>query len=794
MKGDDKMNNIRMNRQTIISLILCILMLTAYSCTAQKEFKMGQEEESMNNWDAAVVHYSTALEKDPGNLTFRIYLLKAKEKAAMQHYEKGMEFKKNRQLELAITEFQIANVLSPSNQKISVELQRVKNTKTAFKHLSLAKDFLIRNDLQSAVNSIRKATELDNESQEIIETYELIKSEVEKVKEMRDIEEAGRARLNIDSIMPVDLVLYDTPLKKVFETLAKAARINIFFDEDFDRTFSSKKVDVEFRDMPFNKVINLLLVSNTLFMNVIDDRSIIIIPDNPRKRKQYTEQVIRVFYLSNAEARKMKALLQAILGRGRYIENEELNTIIVRDEPEKVMLAQRIIELNDKSEPEILLDIELLEVNRGSGTELGMRFSKAEITQSIKGAAAGAEGGGISLQALQFLNQTDNIFSLPSIYYNFLKSSSSAKTLANPQIRITSQQKANLEIGQDVPIKKTLFNTSGGSTYTTESYEFKRIGIKIDVTPFIHFDQSVSLELEITIDNIEAYNEDGYPTVGVRKVKTLLRLQDGETDILAGLIREVENSSQTKVPVLGDIPFLGNIFTYTKKDISRTDLIIALTPHIIRLPDLQPEDSNPIFSGTEDNYQYGTRTPQWYDNVPEAELEQKGAQDSLPVPGTAVPEDIPESRPPLKEIPGIPSAPAEVFIFPAVRRAGLNNIFTVEVRIKNASNVGSVPFYINYDPKIIQAVEAVEGGFLKQGGASTSFMFFPDDTLNGSAIMGYSRLGQDSGADGSGVLAILKFKALGIGETSISFSNNFVKDPSSKDLPAIFTTGKIVVQ
>ncbi len=793
MKGDNTMKNNNKNNRIIISLILCILMLIAYACAAQKEFKMGQEEESMDNWDSAVVHYTNALEKDPNNLTYRIYLLKAKEKAAMQHYEKGMEYKNNRQLELAITEFQIANVLSPSNQKISVELQRVKNTKNAFKHLSLAKDFLVRKDLQNAVNSIRKATELDNESEEILETYELIKAEVEKVKEMQDTAEAGRARLNIDSIMPVDLVLYDTPLKKVFETLAKAARINIFFDEDFDRTFGTKKVDVEFRDMPFNKVINLLLVSNTLFMNIIDDRSIIIIPDNPRKRKQYTEQVIRVFYLSNAEARKMKALLQAILGRGRYIENEELNTIIVRDEPEKVQLAQRIIELNDKSEPEILLDIELMEVNRGDGSELGMKFSNAQITQSIEGAAQTAEGGGISLHALQFLDQTDNIFSLPSIYYNFLKTSGSTKTLANPQIRITNQQKANLEIGQDVPIKKTLFNTSGGSTYTTESYEFKRIGIKIDVTPFIHFDQSVSLELEITIDNIEAYNEDGYPTIGVRKVKTMLRLQDGETDILAGLIREVESNSQTKVPVLGDIPYLGNIFTYTKKELNRTDLIIALTPHIIRLPDLQPEDAEAIYSGTEDNYQFGTRTPQWYDNIPETDVQEGPEEDTgLPIgdakilPGTDTVLDEPLKR--------RSTAPAEVFIFPAVRRAGLNNIFTVEVRIKNASNVGSVPFYIDYDPGIIQAVEAVEGGFLKQGGASTSFMFFPDDTLSGNAILGYSRLGQERGADGSGVLAIMKFKALNVGESHISFSNNFVKDPSSKDLPAIFTTGKIIVQ
>lgn len=783
------MKNTEKKIQLIIILILSILIITSYACTAQKEFKMGQEEESMQNWDAAVIHYSNALERDPNNLTYRIYLLKAKEKAAIQHYEKGMEYKKNRQMELAITEFQIANVLSPSNQKINVELQRVINTKNAFKHLSLAKDFLIRRDLQNAVNSIRRAAELDNESTEIIETYEMIKAEVEKVKERRDIEEAGRARLKIDSILPVDLVLYDTPLKKVFETLAKAARINIFFDEDFDRTFAAKQVDVEFREMPFNKVINLLLVSNTLFMNIIDERSIIIIPDNPRKRKQYTEQVIRVFYLSNAQARRMKALLQAILGRGRYIENEELNTIIVRDEPEKVLLAERIIELNDKSEPEILLDIELLEVNRGAGSEIGMRFSKAEIQQSIRGATASSTSEGISLQALQFLNQTDNIFSLPSIYYNFLKTSGHTKTLANPQIRITNQQKALLEIGQDVPIKKTLFNTSAGTTYTTTSYEFKRIGIKIDVTPFIHFDQSVSLDLEITIDNIEGYNEDGYPTVGVRKVKTLLRLQDGETDILAGLIRETESTNQSKVPLLGDIPFLGNLFSSTKKDISRTDLIIALTPHIIRLPDIQPDDTQPIYSGTEDNYQYGTRVPQWYDNIPDLEIEEE--IDELPVPAGPV---IPDRDMGIDDVDTVSAVPAEVFVFPAVRRAGVNNIFTVEVRIKNAANVGSVPFYLNYDPGIVQAIEAVEGGFLKQGGASTSFMFFPDDSLSGSAILGYSRLGQDKGAEGAGVVAIIKFKALNIGETQISFSNNFVKDPSAKDLPAVFTTGKIIVQ
>lgn len=784
MKGDNTMISNK-NKQKLGLLIVCVLILMFNSCTARREFAMGQEHESMQNWDAAVLHYSRALENDPGNLTYRIYLLRAQEKAAMQHYKKGMEYRKNDQLQLAITEFQIANVLSPSNQKISVELQSIINTKNALKHNRIARDFLARNDLQNAANSIRRAMELDNENNEILETHEMVKQRIERVREERDLAEAGRARLQLDSIMPVDLVLYDTPLRKAFETLGRAARINIFFDEDFDRAFGNKKVDVEFRDMPFNRVLNLLLVSNNLFMNIIDERSIIIIPDNPRKRKQYTEQVIQVFYLSNAEARKMKGLLQAILGRGRYMENEELNSIIVRDEPEKVKLAQRIIELNDKSEPEILLDIELLEVNRDKGTDIGMRFSDSRITHQIEG------GTEISLQSLQYLNQTDHIFRLPSVYYNFLKTSSHTKTLANPQIRITNQHKALLEIGQEVPIKRTQFNQQAGTTYTNISYEFKKIGIKIDVTPFIHFDQSVSLEIEIAIDNIEGYNEDGYPTVGIRKVKTLLRLQDGETDIIAGLIREAESLSQSKIPLLGDLPFIGNLFTNTRKEINRTDLIIALTPHIIRLPDIQPEDSLPIFSGTEDNFQFGTRLPQWYDNIPETEI-----IDPKPGPGPETELPAPDVGPELKPMDDDVKAdlPVEVSLHPSVRRAGVNNIFTVEVRIRNANNVGSVPFHINYDPNIIQAIEAVEGGFLKQGGASTSFMFNPDDRRTGQAMLGYSRLGQQPGADGSGVLAIFRFKALDTGQTEITFSNNSVLDPSARPIPSIFNPGRVIVQ
>ena len=767
-----------------------LLLVFLLSCAANKQFRLGNEESTRENWDAAVLHYSQALEHDPDNVTYKIYLLKAKEKAAIQHYKMGMEYYENKEYKLALTELKVANVLSPSNQKIKVELQNVMNSQRAMKHLSLAKDFMLKRNFQHAATSIAKAMELDNKNEEILATFERIRQAVDKLREQEDIRESGVARLKIDSALPIDLVLYDTPLKKVFETLAKVSRINIFFDEDFEKNMGNKKVDVEFRELPFNKVLNLLLTSNNLFMNAIDERSIIVIPDNARKRRQYKEQVIRVFYLSNAEAKKMKALLQGVLGRGKYVDNEELNTIIVRDEPEKVMLAERIIELNDKSEPEVLLDIELLEVNRNRYAELGMRFSDAKITESIQQSSTSKTGTttqGISLQALQYLNQTDYIFSLPSVYYNFLKTNSMTKTLANPQVRITNQEKASLELGQEVPIKKTLFNTSGGTTYEQTNYEFKRIGINIQVTPFIHFDQSVSLDLKVNIDNIESYNSDGYPTVGVRKVETFLRLQDGEIDILAGLIREDITNTKTKVPILGDIPYLGNLFTNTEKSKNRTDLIIAITPHIIRLPDVHPEDSQPIYSGTEDNFRFGSKTREWYESVPDVAPEDSEAVPVLP--GSEAEETEKEKT---REEAG--DQQVEVFINPAVRRAGIRNIFTVEVRIKNARDVGSVPFYINYDPTIVQGIEAEEGGFLKRNGASTSFMFFPDEKQKGTVMVGYSRLGQDPGADGGGILAIIKFKALKMGETALTFANHAVKDATGKDIPARFTAGKIIVQ
>jgi hypothetical protein len=303
--------------------------------------------------------------------------------------------------------------------------------------------------------------------------------------------------------------------------------------------------------------------------------------------------------------------------------NEQLNAIILRDTVDKVKVAERIIEANDKSKAEVVIDVELLQINSGRLRNLGMLLQPYSIGQSLDlGTPSGTGGAGgtptttstagrVRVSDLEFLNQSNWVLTIPSFVYNFAKENFNAQLLAKPQLRITEGEKARLVIGDKVPIPLTTFNTSntvGGSVVPITSFQYQDVGIQIDLEPRVHHNREVTLKVKVAVDQINSYRGD-QPIIGTRTIESVIRLRDGETNFMAGLIRSDDSNSENGVPGLSEIPLLGRLFSNKRADSQRTDVILTLTPHIIRNAEITEDDLLPIWVGTEANITFRANSP-----------------------------------------------------------------------------------------------------------------------------------------------------------------------------------------
>jgi general secretion pathway protein D len=336
---------------------------------------------------------------------------------------------------------------------------------------------------------------------------------------------------------------------------------------------------------------------------VADAHLITVVPDTPTKRREYEQQVVKTFFLSNADLKETVDLLRIVLGARRVAPLPGSNALTINDAPDKVAAAERIIEVIDKKRAEVVVDVEILEVNRSRLKDYGI-----EITSGIKGVEGVA--GAIFPDPTRVLTLDDNPYSagnlvlssLPGVIYRLLRSDSATRLLANPQLRATEGQTATVRFGDQVPIPVTTFSpiaTGGVSQQPITSFDYKNVGVNIDLTPRVHHDGEVSLALKLDISSVGPPGFQSLPTFNSRQVTSVIRLRDGETNILAGLISDTERTSLSGIPGLADVPILGRIFSHNRKEVSETDIVMTLTPHVVRRPELTEEDLRSFQLGTE---------------------------------------------------------------------------------------------------------------------------------------------------------------------------------------------------
>jgi general secretion pathway protein D len=435
--------------------------------------------------------------------------------------------------------------------------------------------------------------------------------------------------LNPRSDKPISLEFpQPVSLFSIYRALGQAFGINVLFDPNL----RDQEIAIDLKDVTAQSALETLMRAAGHFYKVMDEHTIIIAQDTPQNRRTYEDLVIQTFFLSNAEVKDMLTILRSLIDARKIATNEQLNAIILRDTADKVKVAERIIESNDKSKAEVVVDVELLQINTGRLRELGVSLSNYSIGQSLSvgstsgGTGTGGTGGtgtgttttpsGIRLSDLEFINQSNWLLTIPSFLYNFVKTNTDAQLLAKPQLRITEGEKASLVIGDRVPLPLTTFNTAnnvGGNIVPITSFQYTDVGIRIEMEPRVHHNQEITLKVKVEVSNltgnVQGSGGQSQPIIGTRTIDTVIRLQDGETNFLAGLIRSDETNSDSGVPGLSEIPLIGRLFSNKRNEGQRTDVILTMTPHIIRNAEITQEDLEPIWVGTEANITFRGGSP-----------------------------------------------------------------------------------------------------------------------------------------------------------------------------------------
>ena len=554
-----------------------VLALAASSCASSRAFHDGEREEQHKHWDLAVLYYERALAIDPKDSTARISLQRARFQAAQAHFERGRLHRSAGQLDLAVAELEVSLSLDPTNDSAEQELRRAK-------------------------------AEVETRARENAGG-----TPVEKAKARTRGMRGAPPMLNPASTKPIDVAFApDTTIKKIYAALGAAAGINIIYDPQL----KDDKFTLDLRGMTFQKALETAMRQAGHFYKVIDEKTILIAQDTQQNRKEYEDLVIRTFFLSNGDVKDVSAMVRSILDLRRVGTIPALNAIIIRDTADKVAVAERLIEVNDKAKAEVVVDVELLQVNTDKlltlGTSIGATSVTATVTPGAGSNSAATAATSLPWNAIKALGINDFMFTIPNVTFNFLKQNTDAELLAKPQLRISEGEKAQLVIGDRYPIPVTTINTQQaiGSTgiVPITSFQYQDIGIKIDMEPRVHHNKEVSLKLTIEVSQLSgkvtASDGTSQPIIGTRTITSSIRLKDGETNFLAGLIRKDSTRTKSTIPFLGDLPLIGALFTNNDTEDKRTDLYLTLTPHIIRSPQITEEDLIPIWVGTENNVSF----------------------------------------------------------------------------------------------------------------------------------------------------------------------------------------------
>jgi type II secretory pathway component GspD/PulD (secretin) len=769
---------------TIIAI--AVMATLAGACATGGAFKRGDTAARAGDWDAAVVHYRQAVQSDPDNVQYKIALERAMLSASGIHIDAARLAEARGQLDVALREFRMASEYDPPNRAIA------------------AKVLDIERKLRDQIEASRPRP---------------------SAAQLRQAARAGATPplFNFDSIVQ-PIRFQQASLRDIFNFVGEATGINVTYDSTFqDRVYTVNLVEVT-----LEQALQQIVAANGLFYKVMNPKTIMIIPDNAQKRAQYEEQVIVSFPLSYIDSQELaQTINQVIRPVGQALApavtaNKNTNTVTIRATTSMMQIIERMIETLDKPRAEIVVDVQILEVSRTRAQQFGLDLGTYSINaifspeQDVRIAAGGGDtdnGQTVNLRPFNLntvsrgINTSDFYLAVPSAVIRFLETDSETKVIAKPQLRGAEGSELKLNLGEDIPVPSTTFTplAQGGANFNPlTSFTYRPVGVTVQMTPRVSIEGDIQIKLMIESSNLGAgitIAGQELPSFGSRRVETDLRLREGESTLLAGLLQEQQRRQLSGLPWVMHLPVIKQLFSANDNSIQQSDVVMLLTPRIVRSREFTAGDLAPIFIGTQSNLGLSGPPPLIGQTEVRAEPQQVGAVTPLPAPGgangaqgvpaaalpapaqvqpTGAPTPPPGAPPtgvpvppPGAPVPGPTSVSGGQIVMsvpgPEFRLGG--GPYLVPVSITGASQLSGVTLTVTYNPAVVRLVNVQEGSFMRAGGVGASFSQQPDPVA-GRVDIAIVRRGDLTGVAGTGLLAGLLFEPVAAGPANLAVTGS----------------------
>jgi general secretion pathway protein D len=749
-----------MNLRILCGLVLTAAVLLTGCPKASQETSAGAKAESLKDYDTALDDYNKALQASPNNTEYKLKAARARFEAAQWHVDQGRRFRDQANLDLALAEFRKAQMIDPSS---AVAQQEVKAT-------------------MDLINVRQGTTQNAAPSSE----------EPKLMSGPPVIQPLSRAPINMKAT---------NDSKAVFEAIGKLAGLTVIFDPDF----TSRRISVELTNVTLEQALNISALQSKAFWRPVTSNIIFVVPDQPQKRKDYEEEVVKTFYLRNTvlpqELTEIVTSIRQLLDLRRVQQINAQNAIVIRDTPDRVLLAGKIIDDIDKAKPEVVIQVAVMEARRDRMRNVGITpptsisasfANPGTTTTSSTSSATSTTTNGTSTISQLINNPT--IFSqgysvtMPGATANFLMTDTSTQILDDPEIRVVDGQTAKLRIGDRIPVATGSFQAGIGTSGTgalnplvNTQFQYLDVGVNVDVTPRIHPDHEISMKVNIVVSsqtgstNIGGINQ---PIISQRSIEHDIRLKDGEVNVLGGLIEQTDTNTVNGIPGLAKIPFFRNFFSSSTVDHEKDEILIVLIPHIVRIPSISVENLRSIASGTDTNAEVRLADAVMLPDLPKAQ---------------AAP--VPQAAPAAVMAPASASAPASqnatLQFEPVTAALKPGETTTIGVTVQNVQDLYSIPMLLQFNPAVVSIEDVRQGGFLS-GGTQEVAIVERVDKERGQAIISATRMPNTPGVSGSGTLVGIVVKGLAPGNSQLSIVQVNAKD--SQQRPIQVVTGEATVK
>jgi general secretion pathway protein D len=752
----------RFRPAAILLLVVIIILPTIAADKAKKFYEKGQDAEARQNYEASYEFYKQAYDLKPKDLRYRSSFERMRFKAAATVVHEGQKLRDDGKLQDALAKFQRAAQIDPS---LFIAQQELKRT------LQMIND---------AMNPPPQAAGPPNNLERMLKNA------------------GGPVELAAISNVPITVKLTEDS-KVIYQTIGQLAGVNVLFDPDY----TSRRIKVELNGVTLEQALEITALESKTFWRPVTGNTIFVAQDNPAKRKELEQSVLKTFYLSNlsqpTELQDVVNAIRAVLDVQRVQQLLSQNALVVRGTPDQIALAEKLVDDLDKARPEVIVDIAVLQVSRDRSRTLGLspptsatvtlqsNINTTTTTTSTSGTTtptATSGSTGLELNTLGNLNATDFQVTIPSANLSAVMGDTDTKMLQNPQVRALDNQKATLKIGERVPVATGSFQPGIGGVginpLVNTQFQYLDVGVNIDVTPHVHADREVTLKITMEISSVVGQSSIGgisQPIIGQKKVEHEIRLADGESSLIGGIFDDSQTRSLSGIPGLAQIPILRYLFGQVSTDKEQDETVFAITPHVIRGTTLNELNQRAIDIGTANAIQLR--------EVSQVSPAAK-APSSPPTPAQPPANQAPAMTPPTTMNPGPSGSSSANFLFePAQITAEKGKTFAVNLQISGAQNVYSVPVQINYDPAKLQLINVSNGGFLSQDGQAVALVHREDDGT-GTLQITASRPPGSGGVSGGGIVVTLTFQAKASGQTPLTITRGGARDPA---LQAIAVNG-----